>query len=73
METIVSIDTVRDLASAAVNSGQNVHRANPYPAGSAAHDLFVDEFMRLHFVRARAENFGGVGGVAHDSNFFTHA
>jgi hypothetical protein len=60
METIVSIDTVRDLASAAVNSGQNVHRANPYPAGTAAHDLFVDEFMRLHFARVREQQFSSV-------------
>lgn len=59
-ETIVSIDTVRDLASAAAKSGQNVHRANPYPAGSVAHDLFVDEFMRLHFVRVREQQFGSV-------------
>lgn len=63
METIVSKDTVRDLASAALNSGQNVHRANPYPAGSAAHDLFVDEFMRLHFIRVRAENFSSLDWV----------
>jgi hypothetical protein len=63
METIVSIDTIKDLASAALNSGQNVHRANPYPVESVAHDLFIEEFMRLHFVRARTENFSSLDWV----------
>ncbi|WP_294768597.1 hypothetical protein [uncultured Rhodoferax sp.] len=57
VDPIVPRDTIRAQAVAAANSGQNVNRANPYPAGSAASELFIDEFMRLHFVRVRAENF----------------
>jgi len=36
MEPIISRETIRDLARAAANSGQNVNVANPYPPLSDA-------------------------------------
>ena len=49
VEPIVSRDTIRDLARAAAERGQNVHVANPYPAGSAAaHHFDADYWAAVH-------------------------
>lgn len=57
MEPIVMRDTVRAQARTAADDGKNVHRANPYPAGTEAAELFTDEFMRRHFELVRMRNF----------------
>lgn len=49
MEPIVSRDTIRDLARAAADRGQNVNVANPYPTGSSAHAAFErDYWVAVH-------------------------
>ena len=52
MDSIVSLNTIRTRAHAACDAGQNVHVANPYPAGSSAHDHFITDFERRRLVVA---------------------
>lgn len=47
MEPIVSRDTIRDLARAAVESGKPLQQANPYPPETSAHRRFeIDYWAR---------------------------
>ena len=51
-EPIVSLTHIRTLAHAACDAGHNVYVANPYPAGSAAHDHFINDFEQRRLVLA---------------------
>lgn len=53
VEPIVLRETIRDLARAAANCGQDVQVANPYPAGTVAHECFVFDFTARLLERER--------------------
>ena len=44
MEPITPIATIRTLAQASAECGQNVLAVNPYPEGTAAHACFERDF-----------------------------
>lgn len=44
MEPIVSRDEIRLLAWQAADEGRQIHEANPYPDGTAAHAQFERDF-----------------------------
>ncbi len=44
MEPIVSRDEIRLLAWQAAEEGRQIHEANPYPDGTAAHAQFERDF-----------------------------
>lgn len=44
MEPIVSRDEIRVLAWKAADEGRQIHDANPYPVGTAAHTQFERDY-----------------------------
>ena len=44
---IIKRDTIRTQARKAAHNDQHVDSANPYPAGTAAHALFLSDYDAL--------------------------
>lgn len=55
MDPIVLRSLVIDRARQAVESGQPIHRVQPWPVGTAAGHLFQREVQHLQFLREAAE------------------